>query len=363
MPTLLYNIFMAKRITWIINDATQVGGIERVICNLSNYFIDNNYKVKIISLNTTSGKAYFNLSSQVAIQHLGYPVENNLKRKKLKSVLGDVIEKENATSDIIITCHPWIAMPILQQKKRFKGKVISMEHAAWEYYGKKRRILNVAYYRRADKLIVLTDYTRKIYQKYGLKNVVVIPNIITEYPDKLAPLTNQELIAAGRLTEVKGFDRLIYAIDLIKKDFDSWHVTIYGDGEDREALCNLIKERQLDHLITIAHFTDHLQEKILNCSGFIVSSHSEAYPMVVLEAISSGVPVIGFNIPALREMDQGKNVIILASQDNIEELADKIKNYIKSSDRRKLGIAARELSQDLSLEKIGPIWIKMIDML
>ena len=82
MPTLLYNIFMAKRITWIINDATQVGGIERVICNLSNYFIDNNYKVKIISLNTTSGKAYFNLSSQVAIQHLGYPVEDNLKRAR-----------------------------------------------------------------------------------------------------------------------------------------------------------------------------------------------------------------------------------------------------------------------------------------
>ena len=63
---------MPKNITWIVNNITQVGGIERVVCNISNYFQDNNYRVKIVSLNTTDGKAYFKLSSKVKIQHLGY---------------------------------------------------------------------------------------------------------------------------------------------------------------------------------------------------------------------------------------------------------------------------------------------------
>ncbi len=53
---------MPKNITWIVNNITQVGGIERVVCNISNYLQDNGYRVKIVSLNTAGGKAYFKLS-------------------------------------------------------------------------------------------------------------------------------------------------------------------------------------------------------------------------------------------------------------------------------------------------------------
>ena len=354
---------MPKNITWIVNNITQVGGIERVVCNISNYFQDNNYRVKIVSLNTTDGKAYFKLSSKVKIQHLGYPESENLNRKKLKATLKEFLINENGESDVLITCHPWIAMPILQQKSLYKGKIISTEHSAWEYHSKKRRLLNLVFYRRADRLVVLSDYARSIYQKYGLKNIAVIPNIITDYPEKLAPLQKKELIAAGRLTEVKGFDRLIKAIGLIKDSFTPWHLTIYGDGEDGSMLRGLIKENKLEEQITIAAFTDQIQEKIHNCSGFIISSHSEAFPMVALEALSNGVPVISFNIPSLKEIDQGKGNIIFAEQDDIDDLADKINTYIHSADFSARGIEARAISLSYSLENVGPQWLNLLEML
>ena len=354
---------MTKQITWVINNITQVGGIERVVCNLSNFFVDNDYKVKIISLNTSKGEPFFKLSSKVIIQHLDYPVAEILNRKKLKSVSKELLKKENGKSDIIITCHPWIAMPLLQQKKEFNGKIICTEHATWDYYSKKRQLLNIIYYRRADRLIVLSKHAQIIYAKHHIKNLSVIPNIITYYPKKLAPLNSKELIAVGRLTAIKGFDKLIEAINLIKNDFQSWHLTIYGDGEEKEFLNNLITKYKINHLIMIATFTDQIQKKYQQSSGFIISSHNESFSMVALEALSNGVPIISFKIPALIEIDKGKNNIIFAEKDNIEDLAKKIRYYINSDNKKDRGVEARNISLEYSLENIGPIWLNLIEML
>ena len=353
---------MAKRITWIINDITQVGGIERVVCNLSNFFIANDISIKIVSLNTSTGKPAFDLSSKVHIEHLDYPFEAILDRKRLKLVLADFLRKENQQSDIIITCHPWIAMPILQQKSLYRGQIFCTEHSTWESYSKLRRILNSYYYKRADQFIVLTEHAKQIYQKHGVKNPTVIPNIITDYPKTLAPLSQKELVAAGRLIPIKGYDRLIEAIALIKDVFSPWHLTIYGDGEEHDRLVDLIHQNHLEELVAIQHFTDQLQQKLHACSGYILSSHSEAFPMVALEALKEGLPIVSFDIPSLREIDQNTNTIIFAEQGNIADLAAKIKRYISSDDRQKRGKASRKLADNYSLEKVGQKWLSLIDV-
>ena len=350
---------MPKRITWIVNDITQFGGIERVVCNLSNYFQQNGHSIHIVSLNSNSGKPHFELNPEIQIKHLNYPVNQNLNRKKLKRVLADFLREESTQSDIVITCHPWIAMPILQQKRLYTGRIFCTEHATWSSYSRVRRLLNAFYYRRADRLIVLTEDAKRIYQKHGIKNLTVMPNAITSFPNDVAPLKNRELIAAGRLTAIKGFDRLIEAIALIKDDFAPWHLTIYGDGEEHDRLVNLIHQNHLEKLIAIEHFTDNLQGKLHNSSGFIISSHSEAFPMVALEALSNGIPIISFDIPSLRELDNNTSTIIFAEQDNIADLAAKIKDFTLSSNIQKNGTASRRLSKEYTLEKIGKKWLKL----
>ena len=350
---------MSKNITWLINDISQVGGIERVVCNLSNFFAKSGHNVKIVSLNTPSGAPHFKLSESVAVEHLGYPADQILDRKRLKSAIANFLKKEQ--SDILITCHPWIAMPVLQQKRLFGGKIICTEHATWESYSKIRRILNALYYRRADQLVVLTENAKRIYKNHGVKNAIVIPNVITDYPKTTAPLNQKELISAGRLIAIKGYDRLIKAIALIRDDFVDWHVTIYGDGEEHDHLVDLIHQNHLEELVAIDHFTDELHKKLHTCSGFIMSSHSEAFPMVSLEALANGVPIISFDIPSLREIDADTKTIIFAQQDSVTSLSRRIKHYIAEADRKKIGEASRKLADNYSLEKIGAKWLKLID--
>ncbi len=352
---------MPKRITWLINDITLVGGIERVVCNLSNFFIKNGCTVKIASLNTNSGKPHFELSEKVSIEHLGYPAKQILDRKKLKETLGNYISDESELSDIIITCHPWIAMPVLQQKNRYKGKIICTEHATWESYTRIRRVLNSLYYRKADQLVVLTENAKRIYQAHGVKNPIVIPNIITDFPKTPAPLTSKELISAGRLTAIKGYDRLIEAIALIKDSFAPWHLSIYGDGEEHDRLVDLIHQNHLEELIAIEHFTDELQKKLHAAAGYIMPSRGEAFPMVALEALKEGLPIISFDIPALAEIDANSKTIIIAEQDNIADLANKIKHYISSDNHQKRSEASRKLAANYSLEKVGQKWLTLID--
>ena len=71
---------MAKNITWVVNCITMVGGVERVVCNISNYLVENGFNVKIISINTMKGQPFFPLSDKVQIEHCGYPVNDILDR-------------------------------------------------------------------------------------------------------------------------------------------------------------------------------------------------------------------------------------------------------------------------------------------
>lgn len=351
---------MAKRITWLINNITQVGGIERVVCNVSNLLQKEGFRLKIASLNTTSGQPYFELSKNITVEHLGYPESEMLNRKKLKHFIGNFLKTEDAKSDIIITCHSPIAVPVLQQKSLYHGKIICTDHAAWEYYTKARKVLNAFYYRRADKVVVLTDRAKKIYQRYGFKNLAVIPNIITDYPKTLAPLKSKELIAIGRFAPEKGYDRIIEAINLIKDNFTPWHISIYGDGDEKTKLESLIKQYDISKLIEIKPFTNEVQAKLHACSGYIMSSHNEAFPMVTLEALSNGVPIISFDIPSLREIDHGSNTIIFAEQNNITDFAQKILAYTKTTDRKPLSQKSHELSLNYSAKKVIPLWVELL---
>ena len=352
---------MAKRITWLINDITLIGGVERVVCNLSNFFIQNGCSVRIVSLNSDSGTPHFNLSPKASIEHLGYPANQILERKKLKDFLGNFLKDESDLSDILITCHPWIAMPILQQKSLYRGRIISTEHATWESYTRIRRALNAFYYRRADDFVVLTENAASNYRAHGVKNPIVIPNIITDFPKTTAPLSSKELIAAGRLAAIKGYDRLIQAIAMIRDDFSPWHLSIYGEGEEHDRLVDLIHQNHLEDLVSIERFTDELQKKLHASSGFIVSSHSESFSLVTIEALANGLPVISFDIPALREIDNSSNTIIFAEQDNIADLASKIKQLISSKLDKKQSEASRKLAENYSLEKVGEKWLTLID--
>ena len=357
------------KITYIINRATQVGGIERVVSMLSSYFAEQyGYDMTVVSLETeeTDDKG-FDYGNKVKIEHLGYSTDEYANRRLLNQRVRKILEnEEKKKTDIIITCHGNIADLVALNKRLFSGKVIFTEHASWEYYTKARKIAQILCYRRAECLVVLSESAAKIYRRYGLKNVRVIPNAIREIPKfKDSGHEKHELLAIGRLEEVKGFDNLICAVDTIKNRLDDWRIVIYGTGSKEEELKAQIKSFGLEDSVKMAGTTNEVLKKLHKASGYLLSSRNEAFPMVVMESLSCGTPVIAYSLPVIEEMNKKYKVIIsVEPRDDYRAFGEAILRFIGDEKLRKnLSEQSLGLANDYLLPKIAEKWKALFEEL
>lgn len=340
------------KITWLVNQINQVGGIEQVVCGLSNYFSGVlNYDVEIISINSFEGKPYFQLHEAVRIRHgkIDYRTETTeILRRFISNTLAEL------DSDYLITCHPAISLHSILLKHRYRGKVIVTQHCAWEHFTVKRRLLNALMFRFADELIVLTKSDQRFYQ-HALCRATVIPNAIFADVDKKTELTCPMLVAVGRITAVKGFDMLIDAFAQIAHDYPDWRLCICGDGEDLDTLKKQAKKYGLEERILFPGFV-RVSEYMSKSSGFVLSSRNEGFSLVLLEAMAHGLPVVAFELPPVKEICNGRGVLT-APRENVPLLAQRMAELMASEKlRRALSEEAFAVSQLYTVQSVAKLW-------
>jgi glycosyltransferase involved in cell wall biosynthesis len=156
-----------------------------------------------------------------------------------------------------------------------------------------------AEYPRLDAVVTLTEETAAGYRLLlgdGAR-VECIPNSAPEVGAHRANPDAKVAVAAGRLTGQKGFDRLLSAWALAADRHPGWRLEIFGEGPHEERL-----ERQIERLGIAASarlrgFSPHLAEELARASLYVMSSRNEGFPMVLLEAMSVGLPVVSFDCP------------------------------------------------------------------
>lgn len=115
--------------------------------------------------------------------------------------------------------------------------------------------------------------------------------------------TNNQLLwgspcNSGRQTDLaKGFDRLVDAWNIVQKRHPDWILDIFGEGFYKDSLTRQIKDRKLEHSITIHPFTQNITQEYLNSSILALSSNYEGFGLVLIEAMSLGVPCVSFDCP------------------------------------------------------------------
>lgn len=107
------------------------------------------------------------------------------------------------------------------------------------------------------------------------------------------------LVAAGRLTKQKGFDRLIAMMPSLPPDT---RLTIFGEGPDRAALEAQIESLSLRDRVTLPGFSAALPAAIAGADLFVLPSRWEGLPNVVLEALALGTPVVASEEAAVSEI-------------------------------------------------------------
>ena len=224
-------------------------------------------------------------------------------------------------------------------------------------------------YTKLDALAVLTHDDLHDYGEALASAPTRVVRITNALPPDLegdqAALDTKVVVAGGRLTFQKGFDRLIPAFAPVARRHPEWKLRIYGSGKKRAQLQRLILEHDLYNNVFLMGSTDRLGEELSKGALFALTSRYEGFGMVLIEAMSKGLGVVSFDCP------RGPSEIISPGQDgilvpegDIAGFSDALLEVIEDEDkRRRFGRAALEKAKAYDIAVIGRQWDRLFEEL
>ena len=220
-------------------------------------------------------------------------------------------------------------------------------------------------YGSLDALVVLTEDDRRDYAELLAAAPVAverIPNAVPRLPGPLSPLDRRVVVAAGRLNRQKGFDLLVEAWAEVAPRHPNWRLRIFGSGEERGALRRRIEECGLYNEVLLMGPTAALGEELAKASLFVLSSRFEGFGLVIVEAMSKGLPVVAFDCPRGpgEIIDDGGDGVLVAPED-VPALAAAISAALDDGEaRRRMGAAALVKAARYDLDAIGAQWERLL---
>ncbi len=343
---------MKKKVT-ILALHLGYGGIERTICSQAN-MLCNEIETEIVSLYKTVDKIPYDLDSRVKVKYLTNLKPNReefkrcLKRFNIFGIIGEgfkavkilylkkhLIKKYIKKCDSKIIISTRIEFNELLNKYHNSDCITICEEHAYHHNDEKyiervkNSLTNIDYF-MPSSLYLSKDY-EKILKGMNVK-VKYIPLTIDSIHDK-NKLDNKNIIAVGRLSKEKGYDDLIRVMEKVRLRDENIKLTICGDGPEREALEKQIGgNHSIRHHIKITGFlnNDELDEYYKKSSLFVMTSHEESFGLVLLEAMSYGIPCFAFDSAlGACEIINNKNGKLIKNRD-IDEMAKSIYEYFDS---------------------------------
>jgi glycosyltransferase involved in cell wall biosynthesis len=212
---------------------------------------------------------------------------------------------------------------------------------------------------RYNGVLVAAEHRRLTLIEDGVaaENVVVIPNAVRlPRPKRDYRLSLPvKLAALGRLHEKKGFGVLISAVaELVAKRIDCL-CAIAGEGPERGDLEARIARADLQNRITLPGWTDRVAEFLSPADIFVLPSFQEDFPLAVLDAMASGMPIVASGIDGPKDfLVDGKTALLVPPNDSPALTSALTRMINDSSLRESLGRAARaEAERQYSLDAIG----------
>lgn len=361
------------------------GGMERVLLNKVRWLSENVPGAEIIVVTTDQhGRPpFYAFPPQVRMVDLGINYTDDLEKplqKRIPAYLRKRRLHRQRLTELLMRERPDITVSLYPSESSFipdikdgSRKVLELHFNRWFrlQYGRGgltglidrwRSSGDLRLARRFDRFVVLTEEDRGYWG--DMPNIRVIGNAALPMPLR-SDCTAKRVIAVGRLDFQKGFDRLVQAWEIASRDprAAGWRLDIFGQGEWREMLERMIEEKGLSASARVNAPTAEIAREYAASSILAMTSNYEGFPMVMIEAMSAGLPVVTFDYKCGPRdiITPGENGLIVKNGDTAAFAEALLQLMELDALRRDMGCKAIGVTERYSEESIMKQWMKMFN--
>lgn len=366
-----------------------VGGVEKAIISMANLFA-RRYEVNLFSVYDMPDSPAFPVDEGVRLLYLLGDTPNReqwkaaLRELRFKSFIKESFRsvkilrgKRRSVARVIKTIQDGVIITTRHEHNLLLSRYgvdsvlkIGQLHHDHRFERKYVRGFRKGY-SRLDVLALLTpqlvsEAEELMRGKNRHTRLVYMPNFLVRYPEHPELIAREKtVLSAGRLTKVKRFDLLIKQFARIHPQAPDWKLKILGDGEDAAALREQVRELGAEDYILLAGRKNgkEVEGEMCRASLFAMSSRSEGFPFVLLEAQSCALPILAYDVrvgPGFM-VHEGEDGYLVPEGD--EALFERRLLEMMGAPRllREMGEKALEHAGEFSEDKVAEKWYSVIE--
>ena len=364
------------------------GGTERVVSLKANYFADVlGYDVTIIVTDGRNSNSFFHLSDKVKVINLGLNFEEIWNIPFIKKVFLYLKKQRNYKKLLkseLMRIRPDITITTLRREINFiieindGSRKIGEQHLSRSNYRKTDpRFTNicekiffgwwknevVSSIMKLDKLVVLTPDAASEWPE--VKNIMMIPDPLPIKVDRCSTTSYKRVITIGRYSFEKGYDLLLKVWSIVEKKLSDWQLDIFAMGDPTpyvKMMDDLSIDKKRCHLNSSVV---DVEDEYMKSSILVQPSRTEGFGLVIVEAMSCGLPVVSF------DCENGPRSIITNGEDgflippfDVEMFANSLMRLMSDDDlRESMGEKGKQKSQRYDIDIVGQQWKQLFDEL
>jgi glycosyltransferase involved in cell wall biosynthesis len=361
------------KILFVIKALDEVkGGAERVLCLVASGLAARGHDVSVLSFDAKGGQSFYPLDPKVNRICLG------IGKTHEKAKLGETLKRMQAIRKTVKNENPDVAVAFMHSAFvpaafALIGSgipVIASEHIVPEYYDTRKMEYTLL---RAAALFVqhitaVSDNVKNLYPESLQRKMTAISNPVENSGVQANTAGDAQerktILNVGRLTEQKDQGTLIHAFAQISIQYPDWDLRIIGEGELRPELESLVAKLDLQERIALPGATAEIVKEYEKAQIFALSSRFESFGLVTAEAMSYGLPAIGFaDCPGTNELiSDGENGLLVNGKDRVNALAQGLEKLINDSDlRAEMGKKGRKSVEKYAPENVFAAWEALLN--
>ena len=368
-----------------------IGGAERVICNLAEYFYSEGYRVTMVTKVRDEKEYELNPGIKRIIADITPEEETASRIRNLFARIAKLkrIWKEVKPDVIVSFIRKNNLMAIASAAPLGIPVVVSVRSAPErELKGFGFKTISFLLFRQAAGVVLQTREAYDFFPGYIRAKAVVLPNSInpdflkaseeltlattinhdkkkTVYDRIPSSVKEKRIITVGRIDDNKNQRLLVEAYVKITDHYPDWSLELIGDGSGRQALEEYVSTLPCKDRISFTGAVDDVAKRMSEASIFVLPSKIEGMPNALIEAMVMGMACISTDCPCggprdLIAADESNGILVPV--DNVDAMAMALKRLITNDPLRlSMGDNARKIIATLHPDMVNKQWKNYIE--